>query len=144
MKNTRSTREAETRANEMMETYSMNYVSGLEIPASAKREGYSYAWVRSNLRGEMDGRVEEMAAKGWELVPADRAGKAALDPLDRNPLAKKYVCLKDLILMERPEEFSRRETEALNRFNENKIRSLRGVSNDIGSFASPIKSINSF
>lgn len=144
MKNTRSTREAENRANEMMETYSMNYVSGLEIPASMKKEGYNYAWVRSNLRGEMDGRVEEMAAKGWELVPADRAKNAALDPLDRNPMAKKFYCKKDLILMERPEEFSRRETEVLNRLNENKIRSLRGVSNDIGSFASPIKSINSF
>jgi len=36
MKNTRPTREAETRANEIMETYNMNYVSGLEIPASNK------------------------------------------------------------------------------------------------------------
>jgi hypothetical protein len=144
MKNTRPTREAETRANEIMETYNMNYVSGLEIPASMKKEGYSYAWVRSNLRGEMDGRVEEMAAKGWELVAADRAKSAALDPLDRNPIAKKYICRGDLILMERPEEFSKRETEALRRLNENKIRSLRGVSNDIGSFAAPTRSINSF
>lgn len=144
MKNTRSTREAETRANEIMETYNMNYVSGLDIPASAKKEGYSYIWARSNLRGEMDGRVEELAAKGWELVPADRAKTVALDPLDRNPLAKKYICRGDLILMERPEELSRRETEALNRLNENKIRSLRGVSNDVGSFASPTRSINSF
>jgi hypothetical protein len=137
MKNTRSTREGENRANEMLESYSMGYVSGLDIPASVKKEGYSYAWVRSNLRGQMDGRVEEMAEQGWELVPADRAKKASLDPLDRNPLAKKYFCRKDLILMERPEEFSRRETEALNRLNENKIRSLRGVSNDYaGSFVS--------
>jgi hypothetical protein len=144
MKNTRSTRESETRANEIMESYNINQTSALDVPTSVKKEGYSYAWVRSNLRGEMDGRVEEMAAKGWELVSADRAKNAALDPLDRNPLAKKFYCYKDLILMERPEEFSRRETEALNRFNENKIRSLRGVSNDIGSFASPTKSINSF
>jgi len=59
-------------------------------------------------------------------------------------LAKKWFCIGDLIAMERPEEFSKRETEALRRLNENKIRSLRGVSNDIGSFASPTKSINSF
>lgn len=144
MKNTRSTREAETRVNELMETYNMNNTSALDVPASAKREGYANAWVRKDLRGEMDGRVEEMAAKGWELVPADRVKNSALDPLDRNPLAKKYICFKDLILMERPEELSRRETESNNRFNANKIRSLRGVSNDIGSFASPIKSINSF
>lgn len=144
MKNTRSTREAETRANEMLESYNMNQSSALDVPVRIKKDGYSYAWVRKDLRGEMDGRVEEMAAKGWALVPADRAGTTSLDPLERNPLAKKYYCYKDLILMERPEEFSRRETETLNRFNENKIRSLRGVSNDIGSFAAPIKSINSF
>lgn len=144
MKNTRSTREAETRANEMLESYNMNQSSALDVPARIKKDGYSYAWVRKDLRGEMDGRVEEMAAKGWALVPADRAGTTSLDPLERNPLAKKYYCYKDLILMERPEEFSRRETEELNRFNENKIRSLRGVSNDIGSFGAPIKSINSF
>lgn len=144
MKNTRSTREAESRTNEMMETYSMNYKSKLDIPTSIKKDGYNYVWVRSNLRGQMDGRVEEMAAKGWELVAADRAKNASLDPLDRNPIAKKWHCKGDLILMERPEEFSRRETEALRRLNENKIKSLRGVSNDIGSFAAPIRSINSF
>lgn len=144
MKNIRSSRDAETRINEMLESYDMAYVSPLDIPHSVKKEGHSYAWVRKDVRGEADSRVEEMASKGWAPVPADRAPSFALDPLDRNPLSKKFFCYKDLLLMERPEVFSKRETAAFNKLNEDKLKSLRGVSNDIGSFVNPIKSINSF
>ena len=144
MKNNRSTRDSETREHEMLESYNMDYLSPLSIPEGVKKEGYSYAWVRKEVRGQDDFRVEEMAAKGWTPVPADRAPSFSFDPLDRNPLSKRFFTHKDLILMERPEIFSKKETAAFNALNANKLKSLRGVSDDMGSFASPIRSINSF
>ncbi len=144
MKNTRSTRESETRDNEMLQSYDMNYLSPLSIPQRVKKEGYSYAWVRKEIKGQDDFRVEEMASKGWTPVPADRAPGFAFDPLDRYPLSNKFFTHKVLLLMERPEIFSNKERAAFNEMNANKIRSLRGVENDLGSFAQPLKSINSF
>jgi len=141
---TRSTRENETRIHEIRESYDMDYISPLSIPPGVKKEGYSYAFVRKEIKGQDDFRVEEMAAKGWTPVPADRAPNYSFDPLDRNPLSKKYICYKDVLLMERPDIFSKKETERFNEHNANKIKSLRGVSNDIGSFARPLNSINSF
>ena len=140
----RTSREMENRTNEMREVYETDYISPLSVPEAVKRDGYSYAWVRKDIRGQEDFRVEEMAAKGWTLVPADRAPGIALDPLERNPLSRKYLCYKDLILMERPEVYSKQETARFNKMNAEKIKSLRGVSNDIGSFSKPLTSINSF
>lgn len=143
MKNIRS-RDAEIRNNEMLENYEMEYISPLTIPHSIKKEGHSYAWVRKEIRGKDDFRVEEMASKGWQPVPADRAPNFAFDPLDRNPLSKRFVTYKDLLLMERPSIYSERETANFNKLNSDKIKSLRGVTNDMGGFAQPIHSINSF
>lgn len=144
MKNTRSSRESETRPNEMLDEYNMDYVSPLSLPPGVAKEGYSYYWASKGVRGEEDFEVERLAAKGWTLVPVDRAPAYSFDPLKRNPLSAEYICYKDVILMERPEVFSKRETAAFNELNANKIKSLRGVSNDIGSFARPLNSINSF
>jgi len=139
-----SSRETENRIHEMRETYDNDYISPLFIPSGIKKDGYSYAYVRKDIRGQEDFRVEEMASRGWTLVPADRAPGLTLDPLDRNPLSKKYICYKDVILMERPEVYSTQETSRFNKMNAEKIKSLRGVSNDIGSFSKPLTSINSF
>jgi hypothetical protein len=144
MKNNRNTRDSETRDNEMLLEYNMDYISPLSLPPGVAKEGYSYYWAAKDIRGEENYEVERLAAKGWTLVPTDRAPEYSFDPLKRNPLSSEYICYKDVILMERPEVFSKRETAAFNALNENKIKSLRGVSNDIGSFASPIRSINSF
>lgn len=145
MKNNRSTREEETRNDEMLESYNMGYVSPLSVPPGVQKEGFSYYWAPKGIRGEEDYEVERLAAQGWTLVPASRAPAGySLDPLKRNPLSTEYICYKDVILMERPEIFSRRETEAFNKLNANKLKSLRGVSDDLGSFSSPIRSINSF
>ncbi len=141
---TRNNREAELRVHEMRDEYNMDYVSPLALPPGVAKEGYSYRYVCTGIKGAENFRVEEMAAKGWTLVPADRAPKFDLDPLDRNPLSKKYICYKDVILMERPDVFCKKSTAAFNEMNANKIKSLRGVSNDIGSFARPLNSINSF
>lgn len=140
----KSTRDTETRAHEMRETYDMDYVSPFTLPKGVAKDGYSYAWVRMSIKGQDDYRVEEMAAKGWTPVPSDRAPNFSFDPLERNPLGRKYMTYKDVLLMERPEIFSKKEEARFNEMNANKIKSLRGVSNDIGSFARPLSSINSF
>jgi len=141
---TRTNREMETRIHEERESYNMDYISPLSIPDGVKKDGYSYAFVRKDIRGQDDFRVEEMAAKGWTLVPAERAKGITFDPLERNPLSKKYICYKDVILMERPEIYSKQETARFNKLNADKLKSLRGVSNDIGSFSRSLPSINSF
>lgn len=144
MKNSRSTREEEARQHEMLESYNMGYISPLSLPPGVAKEGFSYYWAPKGIRGEENYEVERLAAQGWTLVPVSRAPTYSFDPLKRNPLSTEYICYKDVILMERPEIFSRRETEAFNKLNANKLKSLRGVSDDLGSFASPIRSINSF
>jgi len=141
---TRSTRDSEKRIHEKREEYNMDFLSPLDLPPGVAKEGYSYHFVNTAIKGDNTFRVEEMAAKGWTPVPADRSSRAVLDPLDRNPLSKKYISYKDVILMERPEIYSKKETAAFNHLNNNKIRSLRGVSNDIGSFGRQATSINRF
>lgn len=144
MKNTRASRDAENRNNEMIENYSMDYVSPLMVPDQVKKEGYNYSWVRKEVKGEADYRVEEASTKGWTPVPVDRAGNFAHDPLERNPLSKRFVTYKDLLLMERPTIYSDREERAFNQLNANKINSLRGVTNDAAGMGSKHNAINSF
>ena len=128
----RITREAETRTNDMREIYDTDYTSPLSIPPGVKKDGYAYRWVNTGIKGAESYRVEEMAARGWSIVPADRAPGFTFDPLDRNPMYKKFICYKDVVLMERPQVYSDKETERLHRLNDSKIKSLRGVSNDMG------------
>lgn len=144
MKNTRSTREAELREHDKRLEYNMGYVSPLALPPGVAREDYDYYWVAKDIRGEPCYEVERLAAQGWEIVPVDRAPGHSVDPLKRNPLSTQYFCYKDVILMERPLIFSQRQTADFNRKNSNILSSLRGVSDDFNSFASPVRSINSF
>ena len=140
----RTTRDSETRIQEVREEYNMDYISPFTLPSGVKKDGYSYRWVNTGIKGEANFRVEEMAAKGWILVPADRAPGYSFDPLERNTLSRKYISYKDVILMERPDIYCKKATQAFNELNANKIKSLRGVSNDLGGFSSPLTSINSF
>lgn len=144
MKTPRETRTSETRINEMRETYEMDYISPLSLPRGVAKEGYVYRWVSRHYKGEENFRIEEMAAQGWTIVPSDRASKVDLDPLNRNPLSKQYFCYKDLILMELPEVYAKQRDARFNEMNANKIKSLRGVSNDMGNFTKSLPSINSF
>lgn len=142
---TRNTRDSETRIHEMRDEYNMGYVSPLSLPPGVAKESYSYRWVNTGIKGGESFRVEEMAAKGWTLVPADRYPSSyTFDPLERNSLSKRFITYKDLILMERPEIYSKQEITKFNELNANKIKSLRGVTNDLSSFTKPLNSINSF
>jgi hypothetical protein len=139
-----STREHETRLHEKRVEYNMGYVSPLDVPDCVKKDGFTQVWVPTEVRGAPTRQVEQMAARGWTLVPADRAPDFSFDPLKRTPLASQYICSAELILMERPTIYSDRDREYRNRMNESKINNLPGVANDMSTFASPIKTINTF
>lgn len=140
-----STRESETRAHNMRDDYDMDYHSPLDIPESVKKPGMSYRWVNTSIKGKENYRIDEMAARGWTLVPVDRNPGSAFDPLGRNPLSKQYICYKDVVLMERISYYSDRERERLDHLNRNRIKSLRGVSNDLGQMShATTTSIDSF
>jgi hypothetical protein len=130
----RTTRTNQLRSNEMRDDYDMDYQSPLRIPDSIKKDGFTYRWVNTGIKGEEDYRMDEMAGKGWTLVPVDRAPQLTFDPLNRNPLSKQYICYKDVILMERPSVICDREKARMASINKNKIQALRGVNNDMGSF----------
>lgn len=126
-----TTRDAELRQNTMRDEYDMDYNSPLDIPDSVKKEGMAYRWVNTSIKGEENYRIDEMVNRGWTLVPVDRSPSQTYDPLGRNPLSKQYICYKDVVLMERPSIYSDRERARLDEINRNKIKSLRGVSNDV-------------
>lgn len=140
----RTSREAEKRSHETLETYDLDYTNPLFIPAAVKKEGYVYHWARKDIRGESDYRIEVLSSQGWTPVPMDRINNAFADPLERNPMSTKFSVFKDVLLMERPEIYSKKAAEQFNELNANKLKSLRGVSNDISGFAKPLNSINSF
>jgi hypothetical protein len=121
----KSNREVESRDNEGLTTYNMDFATGLTIPHGAKKEGYDYYWAATNIKGEPTRDVEKLLARGWELVPADRAPYFSKDPLGRNPYHGKYIATFDLILMERPQIYLQRERHAYYQMTNNKIRALQ-------------------
>lgn len=140
-----STRESDLRSHQMRDEFDMDYINPLDVPSSVRKEGMSYRWVNTSIKGEENYRIDEMSAKGWTLVPVDRSPNITFDPLGRNPLAKQYICYKDVALMERPTIYSDRDRARLDLINRNKIKSLRGVSNDTGSMShTTTTSIDSF
>lgn len=144
MKEIRTTRASETRAHEELPSYDMEYRSPLHVPEHVKKPGYDYYWPARSIRGEATSQVDDLLRKGWTLVPADRFKNVIHNPLNAaDAVAKQFVCYKDVILMERPEEFGIREKKAFYAKNENKMRNLRGVTSDTGSF-SRISRIGSF
>lgn len=144
VKAARPSRKRPAGREELRPQFRMNYLSPLEIPAAVKKDGYSYAWIRKSIRDEDDFRVEQMASRGWTPVPSSRAPGFSLDPLDRNPLAKNFICYKDLLLMERPSVYSQREEEAFHRMNHHRLTSLRGVVDDLRDLHKPLPGIHSF
>lgn len=144
MKNIKTSRDNEARINDSLENYSMEFQSGFYVPEHVKRDGYSYKWVRKEVRGQHDNRLEQMASQGWVPVPADRGGSELnLDPLDRNPLSKKFYTNNDLIFMERPSVYCKREKRELHELNNSRLK-LKGVTNDTVGRGNQHNSINSF
>ena len=140
----KNTRQSEKRIYEALPEYDMDYESPLEIPASIKKDGYSYRWVNIAIKGEENYNIDKKASRGWRLVPKDRASGISFDPLNRNPLSESYICYKDVVLMERPTVYCNKEREHFEKVNRDKINSLRHVSNDIGEFNKHTTSMNSW
>lgn len=141
----RITREQETRSNEQRPTYDMTYVSPLALPRGVAKDGMVYHWGRMSAKGKDDYRLEELLSDGWSVVPVERAESyVSLDPLNRNPFGKQYICKKDVILLEKDARLVNERTRQFNEYNANRIKSLTGVSNDMGGVARPLNSINSF
>lgn len=141
MKNKQTTRDAESRVNEILTKYTMDYVSPLFVPHALRREGYSYKWVRKDVRGQEDYRVEECVTEGWVPVPADRLEGFCPDPLDRNPLSKKFKTYKDLMLVERPSIFCDAERNGLHKMAHEAMENLESASHE-SPYGKP--TINSF
>lgn len=116
----RSTREREMRDHNLLPEYNMGYVSPLALPYGVAREGYVYYWAERSHTTE----VEQLYSKHWTLVPSDRCPNYTGDPLGRNPYASKYLCYRDLILMERPEIFSQQEMRAFYLRNQQAMTSM--------------------
>lgn len=133
----KSTRESEQRVHEMIEEYNMDHRSQLDVPKGVRKEGYDYYWAATNIRGQDVYDVERLAAKKWTIVTADRAPNYAHDPLKRNPYSGKYIATKDLVLMERPEKYSKMERDAFHRMADDRVKSLRGVRDSFDYMTSP-------
>ncbi len=127
-----SKRILESRTNEARTTYDMDYVNPLTLPSELKKEGYHYRWVQYACNGEPTYRVEEMTKQGWEHVSPTELKSQTSDPLGRNPLAQQVVMHKDVLLMRRKAELGMGAKERFRALNDNKVKSLKGVRNDLG------------
>ncbi len=128
MEGIRKNRAGETRAHEAIVAYDMEDTHPLvKIPEGVIQDGFIGAWIRKDIRGEADPRVERQAQKGWIPVPADRWPGISSDPLNRNPLTKQFVCCGDLILMERPKRMLDREREVERNNRIEKTSALEGL-----------------
>lgn len=141
----RTTRETRTEKEiEMLENYDMDYADPLSIPPEVIKDGYVYHWARKDVKGANDYRVETLSSRKWTPVPRARANKSYVDPLGRAASDHSFIEHKDTILMERPAIYSQRDTERHNQITDNKLKSLRGVADDHGTFDRPSNSIDSF
>lgn len=126
----RTTRDEETRDEEILTEWNLEPVNPFDLPEGVYREGYDYHYTRLSIKGDRDYRVEELTGRGWKLVPGSRAPNRYIDPLSENSLSKDYITKKDLILMERPSVYSKREKEYLQKINEQRTRALPGMSHE--------------
>ena len=128
---TRSTREAERRAVENINPYSMEYRSPLDPPEIIKRDGYEIVWIRHDIKGVDDFKVERYASEGYELVPKSRLGASVnSNPLERHPMADKWIIYKDLICMEAPVHIIERRRRRPEYIAEQRAAHLHGVTDD--------------
>ncbi len=126
----RTTRDEEIRNNEILENWNPNPIAIFDLPPGVYKEDYDFHWARLRIRGERDNRVEELVSRGWKLVPGSRSPNRYIDPLSEDSLSKDFIIKNDTILMERPSIYSKREQEYYNKLNEQKTRSLPGMSRD--------------
>lgn len=97
----------------------------LGVPPEVKKEGYVYKWINTNIRGIDEHKVQTAMWNHWVKVPADRSSvkyysRSGRDAEDMN--------VKDVVLMEREEEWSKQDRQYQNQIAQDRVSSLRGVS----------------
>lgn len=137
MEGKRNTRLAESRANEMLKQYNMEYICPLDLPHGVARDGYKYCWANR----EVPHQIENMVRQGWEIVPSDRCPTHSVDPLKRNENMNNYIWYMDVILMEIPDYLAQKAAAYKQARTDNAVATLEGVTTD---FMAPVRQINSF
>lgn len=123
------TRDAESRDYDFNDVQFLNKDDPYYVPPHLKKDGYTYRYVRIDVRGYNDYNIEKAMRDGYTPVPNDRGGVVIDDPLGRNRHGNKYVTIIDSMLMERPAIFSEREREELHKVNASTMGNLNGVVN---------------
>jgi hypothetical protein len=137
MEGRRNTRLAESRANEQLKQYNMEYISPLALPHGVARDGYKYCWANR----EVPHQIENMVRQGWEIVPSDRCPSYSVDPLKRNENMSNYIWYMDALLMEIPDYLAQKVAAYKQARTDNAVGTLEGVTTD---FMAPVRHINSF
>jgi len=137
MEGRRSTRLAESRANEALKQYNMEYISPLDLPHGVARDGYRYCWANRQVPHQ----IENMVRQGWEIVPSDRCPSFSIDPLKRNENMSNYIWYMDVLLMEIPDFLAQKAGAYIQAKADHAINGLEGVTSD---FMAPVRQINSF
>jgi hypothetical protein len=137
MEGRRNTRLAESRSNEMLKQYNMEYISPLDMPPGVARDGYRNAWANK----EVPHQIENMVRQGWQIVPSDRAPSYIVDPMKRNENMSSYIWYMDVMLMEIPDYLAQKAAAYKQARADNALSGLEGVTTD---FAAPMRQINSF
>lgn len=141
MENKRMTRLAESRSNEMLKQYNMEYVSPLALPHGVAREGYMYCWANK----EMPHQVEGLIRQGWEVVPSDRSPSFSIDPFKKYENLNSYLWYMDAILMEIPEILGNRIKAYNQSLADRAMQTIQGhVSNDNTMYGGGMRGIHSF
>lgn len=140
---TRNSRETDIRTHQLRDNYSSDYISPLHVPEEVRRPGYDYYYVRTDVKGTNDHRLEEMINfKGWSPVPAERLKSYKSDPLGRNKLTKDFICFKDVMLLERESIYTQRDLQRQDDLNTQKLKSLQGVTRDVPMQTNAVKPHN--
>jgi hypothetical protein len=142
MENKRLTRMGESRANQMLKQYNMEYVSPLDLPVGVAREGFVYCWANKDASHQ----VESLIRQGWEVVSSDRAPGHAIDPFKKYENMNSYFWYKDAILMEISEVLASRIRNYNQSLADNAMASVQGhVSTDTGAmYGGVMRGIHSF
>ncbi len=130
MRKQRTDREEETRDSDLHTQYDFEYVSPFDLPPGVYREGFKYHYARHNIRGATDHKLEKLLRDKWELVPRSRSKAPNIELIHDHPLAEKYIYVAGYLLLERPEIFTERQEEYLNRETIERTRSCSARIND--------------
>lgn len=88
--------------------------SVLALPDSVFKDGFRYFYQRYKIKGKDDEVLESSVADDWTPVDVERHSKRRnLNVLNRNTYSSKFICVEDVMLLEK-EEFLCHERDVWN------------------------------